>query len=104
MPGPPSPRSLLWAVTDVRDAIQSFRLAIENTQILHDVFLINADDTCSTTESKTLVEQYYPQVPLKESLEGYATLVSHAKATQLLGYQPQYTWRDSDFMHWLKET
>ncbi len=101
-PGPPSPRSLLWAVTDVRDAIQSFRLAIENTEILHDVFLINADDTCSTTESQTLIEQYYPKVPLKESLEGYATLISHAKATQLLGYQPQYTWRDSEFMQWPK--
>ena len=102
-PGPPSPRSLLWAVTDVRDAIQSFRLAIENTEILHDVFLINDDDTCSTTESKTLIEQYFPKVPLKESLDGYATLVSHTKATQLLGYQPQYTWRDSEFMQWLKQ-
>ena len=102
-PGPPSPRSLLWAVTDVRDAIQAFRLAIENAEISHDVFQINADDTCSTTESQTLIDQYFPHVPLKESFEGCATLVSHAKATQFLGYHPQYTWRDSDFMQWLSD-
>jgi len=102
-PGPPSPRSLLWAVTDVRDAIQAFRLAIENTEISHDVFQINADDTCSTTKSQTLIDQYFPHVPLKKPLEGFSTLVSHAKATQLLGYQPQYTWRDSEFMHWLSD-
>ena len=100
-PGPPPPCNLLWAVTDVRDAVQAFRLAVENTEIKHEVFQINADDTCSTTETPILIKRYFPQVPLKKPLEGYATLVSHDKATELLGYRPQYTWRDSDFKKWL---
>ena len=101
-PGPPSPNNLLWAVTDVRDAIQAFRLALENTEITHEVFLINADDTCSKTQTADLIGHYFPRVSLKAKLEGYASLVSHAKATRMLGYHPRYTWRNSDFSKWLQ--
>ncbi len=102
-PGPPRPSNLLWAVTDVRDAVQAFRLALENTSITHEVFHINGDDTCSTTPTPILIERHFPQVPLNERLEGHASLVSHAKATQLLGYHPQHTWRNSDFSRWLDD-
>lgn len=100
VPGPPPPWKLLWAVTDARDAAQAFRLAIENDEIGHEVFLINGDDTCSTEESMELIARHYPGVPLKAPLEGHASLVSHAKATRMLGYQPRYTWRESDFQAW----
>ena len=100
-PGPPPPRNLLWAVTDVRDAVQAFHLALDNTWIKHDVFQINAADTCSTLETPSLIERYFPRVPRKKKLEGHATLVAHDRATQLLGYRPRYTWRHSDFKKWL---
>ena len=102
-PGPPRPDKLLWAVTDVRDAVQAFRLALENTQITHEVFHINAADTCSTTETPTLIERHLPKVELKERLEGFSSLVSHAKATKLLGYRPGYSWRKSDFSAWMED-
>ena len=101
VPGPPSPRKLLWAVTDARDAAQAFRLAAENDEIGHEVFLINGDDTCSTVETRTLISRYYPDVPLRASLAGFASLVSHEKATEMLGYRPQYTWREGEFRAWL---
>jgi UDP-glucose 4-epimerase len=101
VPGPPSPRNNLWAVTDARDAAQAFRLAVENDRMLHEVFFINGDDTCSMVDSRTLAERHYPDVPLKGPLEGHASLVSHEKATRLLGYRPRYTWRQSDFQVWL---
>jgi hypothetical protein len=66
------------------------------------VFQINGYDTCSTVETATLVAKYYPDVPLKKPLEGYATLVSYDKATSMLGYRPRYSWRDSDFSAWVK--
>lgn len=103
MPGPPAPWNLLWAVTDIRDAAQAFRLAIESDLPGHEVFQINASDTCSLVETRTLIEQYYPGVPLKQPLEGFASAVSHDKATKLLGYRPQYTWRDSDFSRWMEQ-
>jgi len=100
VPGPPPPRNLLWAVTDARDAAQAFRLAVENDDIEHEVFQINAGDTCSTEETHALIARHYPDVPLQAPLKGYASLVSHAKATRLLGYQPAYTWREGDFQTW----
>ncbi len=100
VPGPPAPWKILWAVTDARDCAQAFRLAVENQTLLHEVFQINGSDTCSLRETRDLIAQYYPNVPLKKPLDGFATAVSHDKATRLLGYKPQYTWRDSDFSRW----
>ena len=45
--------------------------------------------------------QHYPDVPLRAPLTHNATLVSHAKATAELGYEPRHTWRESDFAEWL---
>ena len=101
IPGPPPPRKLLWLVTDARDAAQAFRLAAENEDIAHEVFIIGGDDTCSTVDTPTLIERYYPNVPLKEPLQGHASLWSHEKATRMLGYRPMYSWRQSDFKVWL---
>ena len=101
LPGVPGPRNLLWAVTDARDGAQAFRLAVENERIEHEVFQINAGDTSSLLETSELIARHYPNVPLKANLEGYASLVSHEKATRLLGYRPQYTWRQSDFKTWM---
>ncbi len=101
MPGPPSPKNLLWAYTDARDAAQAFRLAIENDKIVHQTFQINASDTSSIVETRELIARHYPNVPLKMSLDGYVTLISHTKATNMLGYRPQYSWRNSDFKTWM---
>lgn len=100
VPGPPSPRNNLWAVTDARDAAQAFRLAVEDNRIVHGVFFINGSDTCSIEETPALLFRHYREVPLKDSLENHATLVSHLRATRLLGYQPAHSWRQSDFGDW----
>jgi len=97
---PPLPRDLLWAVTDARDAAQAFRLAVESDSV-HGVFHVNGFDTCSWTPSEELVREWFPDVPLREPLAGHATLVSHRRASEELGYRPQHTWRESDFADWL---
>jgi nucleoside-diphosphate-sugar epimerase len=102
VPGPPNPRHNLWCVTDARDGAEAFRLAAENRRVVHDVFLINGSDTCAEIETRALVARFYPQVQLREPLAGFASLVSHQKATLMLGYKPQYTWRQSDFAEWMR--
>ncbi len=96
-------QSNLWTVTDARDAAQAFRLAVENEDIAHEVFLINGADTCSLVETPALTARYYTDVPLKRPLAGFSTLVSFEKARRMLGYQPRYTWRESDFRVWMEE-
>jgi nucleoside-diphosphate-sugar epimerase len=102
VPGPPPPRNLLWAVGDARDVAQAFRLAVEDKSIVHEVFAINADETCSFTPTAELVGRYYPHVALALPLKGFATLVSIQKAKRLLGYEPRFSWRKSDFQTWLE--
>ena len=102
LPGPPRPRNVLWAVSDGRDVAQAVRLGIENQVLLHEVFAINASETCSLVPTRELVARYFAPVPLRAQLEGFASLVSHEKATRLLGYRPQYSWRKSDFWDWLQ--
>jgi nucleoside-diphosphate-sugar epimerase len=99
---PPLPRDLLWAVTDARDAAQAFRLAVEDGSVDHGFFHVNGSDTCSFSPSEELVGEWFPYVPLREPLPGHATLVSHSRATDVLGYRPQHTWRESDFATWLE--
>ena len=53
-------------------------------------------------ETEALIARHYPNVPLKKRLTGYETLVSHQKATRMLGYRPRYTWRESEFNQWLE--
>ncbi len=101
--GPPSSKNILWAVTDARDAAQAFRLAVQSDDILHEVFLINGDDTCSTIETNELIARHYPNVACRGPLECHASLVSHEKATRMLGYQLRYTWRESNFRDWLTD-
>ena len=103
VPGPPPPKNLLWAVTDARDAAQAFRLAVENNTLQHEVLQINGADTCSTVETPVLIARHFPGVPLRAPLEGFASLVSHARATRLLGYQPRYSWRHGDFAEWWRQ-
>ncbi len=99
---PPLPRDLLWAVTDARDAALAFRLALEADGLRHEVLLINGFDTCSLTPSEELVARHYPGVPVRAGLPGHRTLVSFARATAAIGYEPRFTWRDSEFATWLE--
>jgi nucleoside-diphosphate-sugar epimerase len=101
VPGPPSPRNNVWAVTDARDAAQAFRLAAEDTESLHEVFFINGADTCSLDETTALLSRHYPHVELKGCLEGHASLISCQKAARILKYRPVYSWRKSDFRDWV---
>jgi nucleoside-diphosphate-sugar epimerase len=96
-------RSNLWTVTDARDAARAFRLAVENDTIGHGVFLINGADTCSLEETPALAVRHYGDVPLRRPLAGFDSFVSTEKARRLLGYEPRYTWRQSEFRAWMEE-
>lgn len=100
-PGPVSPRKNLWAVIDARDVARAFRLAVECSVSDHEVLNLNASETCSLSPTPDLLTRYFPGVPLLRSMSGFDSLISHEKATQLLGFRPQHSWRQSDFSDWL---
>lgn len=83
----------LWAYCDVRDAAQACLLALQN-DIGSNVFHITAPDTIINQPSEDLVRKYFPKVSINRPITGFETLMSIDKAKRILGYNPQFTWRN----------
>jgi nucleoside-diphosphate-sugar epimerase len=95
----------VYQYVDPRDVAQAFRLALEavqqgnigNEDVQWDNFNIGAGDVFSTRDSLDLIRKYYPDAQVNEDLyraEPQYPLYDISKARKLLGYDPQYTWRD----------
>lgn len=83
----------LWAYCDVRDAAHACLLALQK-DIKSTVFHITAADTIINEPSEALIQRFFPSVKFKRQINGFDTCMAIDKARQLLGYNPQYTWRN----------
>lgn len=84
----------LWGYVDARDVAQACRLALKTEVEGAEAFIIAAADTVMQRESRDLMSEVYPDVPLRE-VEGRETLLSIDKARRMLGYAPEHSWRDN---------
>jgi nucleoside-diphosphate-sugar epimerase len=83
----------LWGYVDESHVSQSVRLALEADIDGADNFIIAAADTVMKRPSRELVAEVFPGVPIAEHVEGTDTLLDIRKARELLGYSPEFTWR-----------
>ena len=83
----------LWGYVDARDVAQSCRLGLEADIQGAESFIIAAGDTCMTRPNRELMAEVFPGVPLRPGVGDHDTLLSVGKARRMLGYQPQYSWR-----------
>jgi nucleoside-diphosphate-sugar epimerase len=84
----------LWGYIDARDGAQAVQKAIEWNSVGMDTFIIANEDTVSGIPSLELAARYFPGVPINKELSQYETMLSIEKAKRILGYQPQYSWRN----------
>ena len=84
----------LWGYVDVRDVAQSCRKALEAPVSGAPHYVIAAADTVMERDSADLMGEFFPNVPLRKTLQGRETLLSIEKARAELGYEPEYSWRD----------
>jgi nucleoside-diphosphate-sugar epimerase len=84
----------LWGYIDVRDVAQSCRLALEAELRGAEAFIIAAADTVMNRPSRDLLAEVFPGVPLNKEIAEFETLLCNDKARQLLGFAPQFSWRD----------
>lgn len=84
----------LWSYVDARDVAQAVRLSLTAELSGAEAFLVAAADNCMTRESRDLMAELFPDVPIRGEVTGHQTLLSIDKARSLLGYEPQHSWRD----------
>jgi nucleoside-diphosphate-sugar epimerase len=84
----------LWGYVDARDVAQSCRLALEAGIQGAEAFIIAAADTVMNRPNRELMAEVFPHVPLREGTGEFETLLAINKARKLLGYRPQFSWRD----------
>jgi nucleoside-diphosphate-sugar epimerase len=84
----------LWGYIDARDAAQSIRLAIEHPLKGAEVFIIANADTVMSRPNAELLKEVFPTVEVKRQVQPNETLLSIEKAKRVLGFKPQYSWRD----------
>ncbi len=87
-------RNTLFAYLGREDAARLIRRAIEAEFDGHEVFWAAASDTSTTVESDALARDVYPDAEVRTALSGHQSLVSTEKARRLLGWEPEWSWRD----------
>ena len=84
----------LWGYVDARDTAKSARLALEAQNSSAESVIIAAPDTIMNTPSRKLMAAVFPKVPIRDDLTEFGSLLSNQPAFELMGYEPEYSWRD----------
>jgi nucleoside-diphosphate-sugar epimerase len=83
----------LWAYVDESHVAQSCRRGLD-ADVAADAFVIAAGDTVMKRPSRQLMADVFPGVPIRDVDGEHGTLLGIAKARRVLGYSPEFTWRE----------
>jgi len=83
-----------WGYIDARDVAQACVLAMESKLKGADHFIIAADDTVMEEDNKSLLDKVFPKINIKGDIEKNKTLLSNEKAKSILGFKPEYSWKN----------
>jgi nucleoside-diphosphate-sugar epimerase len=83
----------LWGYVDESHVAQSVRLALEADVQGAEAFIIAAADTVMRRPSRDLMAEVFPGVPVAAGVDGHDTLLGIDKARRVLGYAPEFSWR-----------
>ena len=83
-----------WGYIDARDVAQACLLAMESKLKGADHFIIAADDTVMEEDNKSLLDKVFPKINIKGDIGKNKTLLSNEKAKSILGFKPEYSWKN----------
>jgi len=84
----------LWGYIDARDGAQAVQRALEVAKPGFDRFIIAAADTVMSRPNAELIAEVFPGVPVTREVDDNETLLSIDHAREVLGFDPQHSWRD----------
>lgn len=85
----------LWAYVhgdDLAGAIES--AVLSDLPAGHHAAYVTAADNGTVVPTRELIRQYYPDVPVRDEITEFGSLISCREATDLLAYEPSLTWRE----------
>jgi nucleoside-diphosphate-sugar epimerase len=82
----------LWGYLEIGDAARACRAALEVPAGSH-VLNLAAPDTLSDLPTARLLAAHHPGTPVRPGLAGTAGAWSTARAHELLGFTPRWSWR-----------
>jgi nucleoside-diphosphate-sugar epimerase len=85
----------LWGYVDARDVGQACHRALVADLTGAHSFVIAAADTLMEATNRELLADQFPGLPLRREVGGHETLLAIDKARDLLGYDPEHSWRDA---------
>ena len=99
---PPDPQGKRrWLPTpfyvDARDCARACYLAatVDLPAATHIPLILTARDSCVDMPSAEMARRFFPQAEIRPGLEGFNSIASGARAEQVLGFVPQYSWRNT---------
>ena len=84
----------LWGYIDARDGAQAVRRSIQADFTGFEAFIIANADTVMSRSNMSLLAEVFPSVEQKGNIATNSTLLSIEKAKRMLGYSPQFSWRN----------
>jgi len=84
----------LWGYIDARDGAQAVRRSIQADFKGFEAFIIANADTVMSRSNMSLLAEVFPGVPTKGNVTTNGTLLGIEKAKTMLGFSPQYSWRN----------
>ncbi len=84
----------LWAYIDGRDGAQAVERAANYRTPGFEAFIIANNDSVMHRPNQELLDDVFPEVEHKREFGEHESLLDITKPKLLLGYEPQYSWRD----------
>jgi nucleoside-diphosphate-sugar epimerase len=84
----------LWGYVHLADAARACRLALEAEPFGFEAFNIVAADTLLTIPTEEALAKWGRDIEVRQPLPGFTSGFAIEKAKRILGWEPEYSWRD----------
>lgn len=95
-PNTAEPNGNFWSYVDVRDAASIVRAALAAEVDGHEAFLAVAEENFLDRPTADVIEATFGELPDDCDLSGDESAFSTAKARDRLGWEPAYSWRETE--------
>ena len=91
---PEKRRRNIFAYIDARDLAQMVERCLATDGLGYEVFNVSNDDMSVNLTSNQVIERFYQGVPKAREMDENETFYDNSKAKRMVGFAPQYSWRD----------